>query len=113
MRQNDTGNNALGQATKSSGRSRQASKKLYFARNKDGAISKRHKANQAARSKRRAEYWASPAGKQRKFDKMTTPEKQKKQAAAKIARNNRRRERRLAEQQAKTVADQVSVQRIA
>lgn len=105
MRQNNTNENAIGQTNKGSGKSRYASKKAYFARNKDGAITKRHKANRAARAKRRAEYWASTEGQNRKFEKMNTPEKLKQAEAWKVARAARRRERKLAEQKAQKDGD--------
>jgi hypothetical protein len=83
---------------KSSGKNRYASKKAYFARNVNGAISKRHKANRAASAAKRKAYWASEVGQARKAAKMNTPEKQAKKAASLKARDARRRERKLAEQ---------------
>lgn len=77
------------------------SKKNYFASNKDGSISKRNKARRAARVKRRAEYWTTPAGKTRRTAKMNTPEKLVKRERSLKARAVRRRETRLAEQSAK------------
>jgi hypothetical protein len=47
-----------------------------------------------------ADYWASPAGKARKFEKMNTPEKLAKREASLKARDARRRERKMAEQSA-------------
>jgi len=82
---------------------RYVSKKNYFARNKDGAISNRNRARRLARVARRKVIWTSIAGKARKFAKMNTPEKLAKQAKSKTARAARRRERRLAEQHAKSV----------
>lgn len=83
-----------------SGKSRYASKKNYFARNANGAISKRHKATRAAAAAKRKDYWDSPVGKARKEAKMSTPEKIAARAASKVARDARRRERKMAEQKA-------------
>jgi hypothetical protein len=83
---------------------RYASKKNYFARNKDGAVSNRNRDRRLATAKRRAAYWATVAGKARKFAKMNTPEKLAAKAKSLKARDARRRERKLAEQHAKSAA---------
>ena len=94
MRQNQVkADNALGTQSKGSGKSRYASKKAYFARNKDGAISNKNRDKGLARRKRRAEYWASPAGQARKEKKWNTKEKIEKRAKALLARDARRRQR--------------------
>ena len=80
--------------------SRYASKKNYFARNANGAISKRNKARRLTAAERRKKYWATEAGQARKAAKVNTPEKVKARAASKVARNARRRERKLEEQKA-------------
>lgn len=74
---------------------RYASKKAYFARNANGAISNKNKARRAARRKRRADYWATPEGQNRKFEKMNTKAKIEARAASLEARNARRRQRKL------------------
>ena len=87
-----------------------ASKKNYFSRNKDGAVSHRNRDRRLAKVARRAAYWATPAGKARKFEKMNTPEKAAKAVKSKQNRDARRRERKLAEQSVKAatvVATQV------
>jgi hypothetical protein len=101
MRQNQNqSENALGSQPKSSSKSRQASKKAYFARNANGAISNRNRDKGLARRKRRAEYWASPEGRARKAEKMSAPDKVARRAASLKARDARRRERKMAEQKA-------------
>ena len=99
MRQETVGDNALGQSTQKSSKSRGAAKKAYFARNKDFAISNKNRDKGLARRKRRAEYWASPAGKARKEAKWNTPEKIKQRAKALLARDARRRSRQETAQQ--------------
>lgn len=95
----DTGD--LGAPKKSKGTSgRYASKKAYFARNANGALSSRNKARRAAKHKRRADYWATSEGQSRKFEKMNTPEKLAKKETAKTARDLRRRQRKLEAQKA-------------
>jgi hypothetical protein len=80
---------------------RYASKKNYFARNKDGAVSNRNRDRRLVKAKRRADYWATPAGIARKVAKLNTPEKLAKREKSLKARAARRRETRLAEQRAK------------
>lgn len=85
---------------------RYASKKAYFARNQNGAISKKNKARRARRATRRKEYWATPEGVARKAAKMNTSVKVAGREQWHKARDVRRRERQLAEQQAKAVETQ-------
>jgi hypothetical protein len=80
--------------------SRYASKKAYFARNANGAISKRNKARRLAAAERRKKYWATEAGQARKAAKVNTPAKIKAREEAKVARAARRRQRQLEEQKA-------------
>jgi hypothetical protein len=89
---------------------RYASKKNYFSRNKDGAVSNRNRDRRLARAARRKSVWATAAGKARKFAKMNTPEKLAKQARNLKARDARRRERKLAEQHANSAGVSVMVQ---
>lgn len=77
---------------------RYASKKAYFARNANGALTKKHKQARMAADALRAEYWKSPEGQQRKWEKMNTPEKLAKRDLWKRNRDQRRRERQMAEQ---------------
>jgi len=81
---------------------RYASKKNYFSRNKDGAVSKRNRDRRLARVARRAAYWKTTAGQARKFAKLNTLEKTAKAAKRKVARDARRRDRKLAEQRGET-----------
>jgi len=80
--------------------SRYASKKAYFTRNSNGAISQKNKARRAAAAAKLKAYWATDAGQARKEAKMNTSEKVKARAAAKVARKERRRLRMLEEQKA-------------
>ena len=84
---------------KSSG-SKNASKKNYFSRNKDGVLTKKRKERRAEVVKKRKAYWVSPEGEARKEAKMNTPEKIEKRKLSKMARHQRRVERQLAEQTA-------------
>ena len=95
----DQTNDAPAKALKS-GKTRRVSKKAYFARNANGAISKKNKMRRFASAAKRKAYWNGPDGQARKDAKMNTPEKIKARAAAKVARASRRRERQLAEQKA-------------
>ncbi len=91
-----------------SSKNRYASKKAYFARNANGAISKKNKARRDAAAAKRKAYWASPEGQDRKVEKMNTPEKVKARAAAKVARDARRRQRLLESQKAQQEANRQS-----
>jgi hypothetical protein len=86
--------------------SRYASKKAYFARNTNGAITKKNKARKLTRAKRRKTYWATPESVARKAAKLNTPGKVAGREQWHKDRDARRRERRLAEQQAKTLEAQ-------
>lgn len=86
-----------GKPLKSKG-NRYASKKAYFARNTNGAISKKNKARRAAAAAKRKAYWDTLPGRARKEAKMNTPEKVKARAAAKVSQKERRRQRMLEEQ---------------
>lgn len=74
---------------------RYQSKKNYFSRNVNGAISNRNRDRRLLRRKRRADYWATAAGQSRKFEKMNTPVKLKRAADNKTARDFRRHQRKL------------------
>lgn len=82
-------------------KSRGSSKKNYFSRNSGGAVSNRNKARRSAKAKKRSDYWATPAGVDRRTKKLNTPEKLARREQSLKARTARRRETKLAEQSAR------------